>query len=127
MKANINKTTYNKSAVVCALVGHYDENGNYDETVFENIKLKDIHKSITENIYLDHDITVHVAPQTEVRVFAKNMNDIHTYCETIDDRDARKHLLESFVICTEPTTQYIWATIDFEEYKKLLSLSPIEP
>lgn len=127
MKARINPTHYSKCTKVCALVGHYDENGNYDETVFENIKLKDMHKSITENIYLDHDITVHVAPKTEVRVFAKNMNDIHTYCETIDDRDARQHLLESFVICTEPTTRYIWATIDFEEYKKLRSLSPIEP
>ena len=45
------------------------------------IKLKDMHEFITENIYLDHDITVHVAPKTEVRVFAKNMNDIHTYCD----------------------------------------------
>ena len=127
MKVRSNQTHYGKYTNVCALVGHYDDNGNYVETVFENIKLEDMHKSIAENIYLDHDITVQVAPQTEVRVFAKNMNDIRTYCETIDDRDARKCLLESFIICTEPTTRYIWATIDFEEYKKLLALLPIEP
>ena len=127
MKAKINPTHCSKYTNVCALVGHYDDNGNYVETIFENIKLKDMHEFITENIYLDHDITVHVAPKTEVRVFAKNMNDIHTYCETIDDRDARRYLLESFVICTEPTAQYIWTTIDFEEYKKLLALLPIEP
>ena len=127
MKAKINPTHCSKYTNVCALVGRYDDNGNYVETVFENIKLEDMHKSIAENIYLDHDITVQVAPQTEVRVFAKNMNDIRTYCETIDDRDTRKCLLESIVICTEPTTRYIWATIDFEEYKKLLALLPIEP
>ena len=126
MKTRINQSHYNKLTTICALVGHYDDNGNYVETVFENIKLKDIHESITENIYLDHDITVHVALKTEVRVFAKTMNDIHTYCETIDDRDARKCLLESFVICSEASTRYLWTTIDFDEHKKLLARSEIE-
>ena len=52
MKVRSNQTHYGKYTNVCALVGHYDDNGNYVETVFENIKLEDMHKSIAENIYL---------------------------------------------------------------------------
>ena len=124
MKAQINKPRYNKYTTLCALVGHHDENGNYCETVFENIKLKDLDKSIAENVYLDHDITLHVAPKCELRVFAKNMDDIHTYCETIDNFQTRKILLDDYIICTEPTTRYIWTTIDFEEYRELKNNSP---
>jgi hypothetical protein len=125
MKAQINKPRYNKYTTLCALVGHHDENGNYCETVFENIKLKDLHKSIAENIYLDHDITLHVAPKCEVRVFAKTMDDIHIYCETIDDLNTRKILLDNYIICTEPTKRYIWTTIDFEEHRALMNGSQV--
>ena len=90
MKVQINKPRYNKYTTFCALVGHHDDNGNYCETVFENIKFKDLDKSIAENVYLDHDITLHIAPKCELRVFAKNMDDIHTYCETIDNLQTRK-------------------------------------
>ena len=126
MKVQINKPRYNKYTTFCALVGHHDDNGNYCETVFENIKFKDLDKSIAENVYLDHDITLHIAPKCELRVFAKNMDDIHTYCETIDNLQTRKIMLDDYIICLEPTTRYIWTTIDLEEYREVMSQLPLE-
>lgn len=126
MKVQINKPRYNKYTTFCALVGHHNDNGNYCETVFENIKFKDLDKSIAENVYLDHDITLQIAPKCELRVFAKNMDDIHTYCETIDNLQTRKIMLDDYIICLEPTTRYIWTTIDFEEYREVMSQLPLE-
>lgn len=115
MKAIINKAKFNRNTTVCALVVHYDENGNYAETVFENIELKDIPNSIKDNIDFIHDITLQVEPNKEVRVFAKNVDDIHTYYKSVKDNDTLRVLLEDYIIWLEPPTEYIWTSFDLDK------------
>ena len=126
MKARINQTYYSKYTTVCVLVGHYDENGNYCEMVFENMKLKDIHQDITKNIDLNHDITIHVAPGIEVRVFAKSMKNIETYLDIENDPEGMKSMLDCWSKYNKPSTDYVYATIDLEEWKELKKLPPMD-
>ena len=126
MKARINQTHRSKYTNVSALVGYYDENGNYCEKEFENIKLKDLHKDIAKNIYLNHDVTMHVAPGIEIRVFAKDMNKIETYLEIENDPDCLKSMLDCWSKYNQPSSDYIYTTIDLEEWKELKKLPPIE-
>lgn len=126
MKAKINPTHCSKYTTVCAVVGHYDENGNYCEKEFENIKLKDLHKDIAKNIYLNHDVTMHVAPGIEIRVFAKDMNKIETYLEIENDTDCLKSMLDCWSKYNQLSSDYIYTTIDLEELKEPKKLSPME-
>ena len=68
-----------KNKQVCILLGYYDEKGNYCETVFENAPLDELEESITENIDLNHDLTIQIVPGIEVRTFAKSINDLNRY------------------------------------------------
>ena len=82
--------------------------------------------NIAKNIYLNHDVTMHVAPGIEIRVFAKDMNKIETYLEIENDPDCLKSMLDCWSKYNQPSSDYIYTTIDLEEWKELKKLPPIE-
>ena len=122
MKARINR--YDKA---CVLVGYYNLAGEYSEEVFEEVDLKTMDKSITRNVYLSHDITLHVVPGVEVRVFAKSRKDIEMYFEIEGDTNRFKEMFDCFSKHNKSVNgEYIYTTFDLEEIRKELVLSPIE-
>lgn len=90
---NVNKNKYD---TVCMLMGYYDKDGNYRETIVENVELKALDKFISEYIWFDHDITVHIAYHKEIRVFAKTLQDIETWIAEDEDMNCVKKLFEDF-------------------------------
>ena len=120
------KTRINRYDTVCMVVGYYDEEGGYREGMLENVNLKKIDKSITDNISLTHDITIHVVPSIEIRVFAKNRKDIETCLEIEGNPDHFKMLLDYFSKHDKSVNgEYIYTTFDLEERRKVLAHSPI--
>ena len=76
MKAIINTAKLNRYTTVCTVIGYYDENTEYKERTFEDLPIKELSKRVSKNIYLDHDVTVQIAPKKEIRVFAKSMEEM---------------------------------------------------
>ena len=121
MKARINRYD-----TVCMVLGYYDEEGGYREGMLENVNLKKIDKSIADNISLTHDITIHVVPGIEIRVFAKNRKDIETCLEIEGNPDYFKGFLNCFSKYNKSVNgEYIYTTFDLEERRKVLAHSPI--
>ena len=121
------KALINKQKTTSALVGYYDENGSYHEMTYEKLELKDLDRSITRNVYLDHDITVHVAPSVEVRVFAKNLKDIEKCLEIKEDPEYFKAIFDAFSKYNRSVNgEYIYTTFELEELIKEKTLPTYE-
>ena len=117
MKARINKYD-----TACMVVGYYDEAGEYREEIFENVSLKKLHKSIAKNVYLSHDLTLHVVPGIEVRAFAKSRKDIETCLEVEGDQNHFKTMLDVFSKHNQSVNgEYIYTTYEFEERRRALA------
>ena len=122
MKVRINK--YNKA---CMLVGYYDGTGEYREELRENVILRKMDKSITRNVDLSHDITLHVVPGIEIRAFTKSRKDIETCIEVEGDRNYFKAMLDAFSKHNKSVNgEYIYTAYDFEERRRVRALPPIE-
>lgn len=121
MKVKTKKTKVNKYAKVCAVIGNYDESNEYSEIALENVVMKEFPEIIRRNIHLDHDLTIQVAPKEEIRVFAKNMGDIEEYRYLLSDYDRIKGIFDAFSKHNGPyeNGQYIWTTINLEEFKEI--------
>lgn len=121
------KVKINRCDNACMLVGYYNQDGEYCEEVFEEVDLEKMHKSITRNVYLCHDITMHVVPGVEVRVFAKNRKDIETCLEIEGDPNHFKTLLDCFSKHNKSDNgEYIHTTFELEERRKELAHSPVK-
>jgi hypothetical protein len=106
----------NKYTHVCMRVGYYDENGRYRESTSENLELKTLHKSIRRNIDQNHDITLHVVPGIEVRVFAKSSRDIEEFLGIKKNPDYFKGMLDAWSKYNRSENgEYIYTTFDLEE------------
>lgn len=103
---------------VYAIVGYYDNENNYREDSFEELKLKDIDPFISENIYLDKDITVQVAPRVEVRVFARKKESIDEFLRLENNQDYVRAIFDVFSEHNGPTTDYIYTTINLKDYEE---------
>ena len=126
MKARINKTNYNRDTTVCAVIGGYNENGAYEEVTLENVKLKEFDRVISKNIYLDHDLSIQIAPRIQVRVFAKSMEAIEMYLEISNNPDQIKGLFDALSKHNKfDAADYIWTTVDLEEYRELKNNFPV--
>lgn len=120
------KTICNSPKTTCVLIGYYDEYDNYREITRENIKLKTLPKVIAIDVYLDHDITMHISPGKEIRVFAKSMKDIETYLEIENTPNFVEQMLKDWSEYNAPSDDYIWTTFDFDELRERKALPPIE-
>lgn len=114
MKAIINTIKFNINTKICVLVGWYDEHGNYTESTRENIAIKDIDKSISRNIDLKHDITIHIAPQEEIAVFARTVKVLNEYIERENSTGGVKSLLDAFGKNPKGNGDYIYTSFDLD-------------
>ena len=114
MKAIINSIKLNSNKKICALVGWYDDQGNYIEKTRENIAIKDIDVSISRNIDLKRDITIHIAPQEEIAVFARTMRVLNEYLEQEDNTGGVKRLLDAFGKNPKGNGNYIYTSFDLD-------------
>ena len=114
MKAIINTIKLNSNKKICVLVGWYDEHDNYTESTRENIAIKDIDKSISRNIDLKHDITIHIAPQEEIAVFARTMKVLNEYIERENNTGGVKRLLDAFGKNPKGNGDYIYTSFDLD-------------
>ena len=121
------KVRINKFDTACMVVGCYDETGEYREEMFEDVNLNKLNKSIAKNVFLAQDITLHIVPGKEVRVFAKSRKDIETCLEIEGDLNHFKRLLEVFSKHNKSVNgEYIYTTYGFEERRKALALKSIQ-
>ena len=114
MKAIINTIKPNSKKKICVLVGWYDEHDNYTETICENIVIKDIDKSISRNIDLKHDMTIHIVPQEEIAVFARTMKVLNEYIERENNTGGVKKLLDAFGKNPKGNGAYIYTSFDLD-------------
>jgi hypothetical protein len=114
MKAIINTIKLNSNKKICALVGWYDEHGDYVEKIRENIALKDIDKSISKNIDLKHDITIHIAPREEIAVFARTMKALNEYIEQEENTGGVRGLLDAFGKNPKGNGDYIYTSFNLD-------------
>ena len=114
MKAIINTIKLNSNKKISVLVGWYDEHGNYTESTRENIAIKDIDKSISRNIDLKHDITIHIAPQEEIAVFASTMKALNKYIEQENRTGGVKGLLDAFGKNPKGNGDYIYTSFNLD-------------
>ena len=118
------KNITKKITRVCMVVGYYDENSHYRELTYDNMRLRDIHKSIRRNIDQDHDITLHVVPGIEVRVFAKSSKDIEEFLGIKKNPDYCKGMLDAWSKYNRSENgEYIYTTFDLEEVRSLTNCS----
>ena len=113
----------------CMVLGYYDydENGEYREEIRENLEVGKLDRSIKKHVYLNHDITIHIVPGVEIRVFAKSLKDIQTYLEVSENLDYFKTMLDCFSEHNKSVNgQYIYTTIDIEEFKRALELGSMD-
>lgn len=121
------RTRINRYNTTCVLVGYYDKEGMYCEEIFENVELKKMDKSITRNVYLNHDITIHVVPGVEIRVFSKSLKDIDAYFEIEEDPNCFRIILDCFSEHNKSSNgEYIYTTFELEERRRAKELPPIE-
>ena len=121
------KVRINKYDTACMMVGYYNEAGEYREEIFENVDLKKMDRSITRNVYLSHDITLHVVPGIEVRVFAKSRKDIESCVEIEGDPDHFRKALDCFSKYNKPVNgEYIYTTFELEERRRDLAISHLD-
>ena len=114
------KNVIKRNTRICMRVGYYDENGIYNEETYDGIGLKEIHKSNRRNIYLDHDITLHVVPGIEARMFAMSLKDIETLLEINNNSDFIKGMLDAWSQYNQSENgEYIYTTIDLEKEREL--------
>ena len=110
------KVRINKYDTACMVVGYYSLDGEYHEEIFEKVELKKMDKSIARNVYLSHDITLHVVPGMEVRVFAKRRKDIEACREIEGDQNYFKNVFDAFSKYNKSVNgEYIYTTFDLEE------------
>ena len=114
MKAIFNSIKLNSNKKICALVGWYDEQGAYIEKIIENIAIRDIDISISRNIDLKHDITIHIAPQEEIAVFARTMKVLNEYLGREDDTGGVKGLLDAFGKNPKGNGDYIYTSFNLD-------------
>lgn len=115
------KVRNNKYKTACMLLGYYDESNKYCETIYENLELKNLDNSITRHIYLNHDITMHVVPGVEIRVFAKNRKDIDTLYEIEGNLNHFNRTLDAFSKHNMAVNnKYIYTTFELEERRRAL-------
>lgn len=119
------KAIINRHKIACVLIGYYDENENYREVTNNNLELKKLPKRIAKNVYLNHDITIHISPGIAISVFAKCMKDIETYLEIENNPNCLEDMLKCCSKYNSPSDDYIWTTIDLEQRRKLASLPPL--
>ena len=119
MSKMLNKLQKSKKAYM--LVGHYDVMGCYQEVVEEDALICLLPRDISKHIYLDKDLTIHVAPKFEVRVFARNKELVEEYFKIVNDRECFKGMLDCFSKYNERSAEYIYTTIDLEEERRLQS------
>lgn len=118
MKARTNK--YN---TVCMVVGRYNQAGEYREEIYEDLSLNKLDKSIARNVYLNKDVTWHIAPGIEIRVFVKKRKDIDTCFEIEGSRNIFKEILDAFSKHNKSTNgEYIYTSFDFEERRRALAM-----
>ena len=108
-----------KSTKVYAVVGPYDANGNYEVAISKYYLLKDIPNSISKHIYLDRDLSIHVAPSIEVRAFARSKEVFDELFAIVKDQDYFKNMLDCFSEYHGPSKDYIWTTVDLEEERQI--------
>lgn len=123
MKALINTAKLNRYTTVCTVIGYYDENTEYKERTLEDLPIKELPKRVSKNIYLNHDVTVQIAPKKEIRVFAKNMEEIEKFRFLCNEDNYIKGMFDSFSKHNGPymNGDYIWTTVDIEEFIKKTS------
>ena len=115
---NVNKNKYD---TVCMLMGYYDKDGNYRETIVENVELKALGKFLTKYIWFDHDISVQIAYHEEIRVFAKTLKDIETWIAEEGDTNCVKKLFEAFSRLNDKSIdgEYIGMPLDLKKDGKI--------
>lgn len=111
-KKNKNKKT------VYALTGVYDLVGGYHE-IGADVNFNEIPKYISKNICLNEDITIHIAPKIEVRVFAKSKKIIDEFLNVEKNPNFIKEIFDCFSKHNGPSKEYIWTTFDLEERRKI--------
>ena len=121
------KVRINKFDTACMVVGYYDETGEYREEMFEDVNLHKLSKSLAKNVFLAQDITLHVVPGKEVRVFAKSRKDIETCLEVEGDQNHFKTMLDVFSKHNQSVNgEYIYTTYEFEERRRALAVARAE-
>jgi hypothetical protein len=114
MKSIIKAIKLKSNKKICAMVGWYDEHGDYTEMVSENIALKDIDESVARNIDLKHDITIHIAPQEEIAVFARTMKVLNEYIERENNTGGVRRLLDAFGMNPKGNGDYIYTSFNLD-------------
>jgi ribonuclease BN (tRNA processing enzyme) len=84
------------------------------EKIRENIALKDIDKSISKNIDLKHDITIHIAPREEIAVFARTMKALNKYIEQEENTGGVRGLLDAFGKNPKGNGDYIYTSFNLD-------------
>ena len=125
MNVNIN---FKSNTKICVLVGYYDEYDEYQELIKENMAIKELPNPIRKNIDFNQDITIHVAPKEEIRVFAKSLNDIERYRSASGDCNNIKEMFDALSKHNGPyfNGDYICTTVDIEEFIMQTSEIPLE-
>ena len=112
MKAKINHTKLNRNTKLCALMGYFDEKGQYCETYVDEVVLADLPKDAIREVGAGHDITIQILPRCDIVVFAKTVHDMDKYKELMG-ADCIKGLLDAFSKYNNPEDGRLWLTYDF--------------
>ena len=121
------KARFKRYETTCMLVGYYDEKGEYCEMIGEDLELKNIDESISKNIFLNYDITMHIVPRIEVRVFAKSIKDFETLLKVEGDPNHIKGIFDAFSKHNESVNgEYIHTSFNFEERRRAKEVCEME-
>lgn len=112
MKVKIKHHKINRSTMLCAYLGYFDEDGSYCEVRCDEVILEKLPPETIEKVREGHDITIHIVPNYEVVVLAKNARDIDKYLE-VQGAEHLMELLEALSMYNNPEDGSLWATYDF--------------
>ena len=114
------KKKFNNNIEVYAVVGYYDDNDTYQEEVFDDCVVRDLHKRISRNIDLAKDVTIQVAPQIEVRAFARSKAIIDELLLIVQNPKYFKEIFDVFSKHNGPydNGDYVWWSVNLEEERQ---------
>jgi hypothetical protein len=78
------------------------------------LQLKILIKASSRNIDLKHDVTIYIAPQEEIAVFAKTMEVLNEYIERENNTGGVKRLLDAFGKNPKGNGDYIYTSFDLD-------------
>lgn len=111
MNTKINLTKFSQKSKIGALVGRYDESGQYSEEYFKDVPRKGFPRCVRAGMSKGYDISVLIFPHESIFAFTKNEH--MDKLEQLIGENEMRELLDANAHYVVPEGKLLWAYRNF--------------